>query len=331
MIFLVAVATGCCGLVPDIPNDNGSDGTTLKCIDGTSYGTCSYNQPKFCDDGSLVNDTTRCGCPEGQVVHGSTCGFPREIKEMPRYNFTFYENTEPYLSTYCDKINPYDLSVRQSAADAIRKHPGPYSFDQLFDIYDWVKQNIIYQNVPLAGIPNPSSETLVTKSGDCKNQAVLIASMVNSIGGNAKVVADPDCVHAYTIVYFGTTEDLDLFTNAATSHYGSDISINYFTLEDGIWVIFDPAGGNYPGDTLPECSGDRTAYFITGCLDCANTYPNQPYKFNGKCYSECPSGTVTSNYYACAACSEGYYSCDNECWACPSGYYLATNCKCYRR
>ncbi|MDO8554624.1 MAG: transglutaminase-like domain-containing protein [Candidatus Micrarchaeota archaeon] len=330
LLFIGLLFAGCCGVVPDVPNDDNSKDTTLRCTDGTAYGTCSYNQPQFCNLGYLVNDTVHCGCPEGQVVHGTTCGFPRPVKEMPRYNFTFYENTEPYLSAYCTKIDPYDLSVRKAAADAIRKDPGSYSFDQLFDIYDWVKENIIYQNVPLAGIPYPSSETLITKSGDCKNQAVLIASMVNSIGGTSKVVADPACVHAYAIVYFGSTKDLSSFTNAVTNHYGSDVSINYFTLEDGIWVIFDPAGGSYPGDTLPACSGDRTAYFITSCLDCANTYPNEPYTFDNKCYSQCPSGTIASSEYVCASCQEGYYSCNNECLACPSGYYLATNCRCYR-
>ncbi len=324
-IFSVLFISGCCGTVPNVPED-----TTLRCVDGTEYGTCSLDQPVYCANGYLINDTKTCGCPTGQVIHGSTCGFPRPVKPSQSYNFTSYDNTEPYYSTYCDKINPYDLSVRESAADAIRKHPGPYSSNQLFDIYDWVKLNIMYQNVPLAGIPYPSSETLITKSGDCKNQAVLIASMIRSIGGKAKVVADPDCVHAYAIVYFGSTKDLSSFTKAADNHYGSDININYFTLEDGIWVIFDPAGGTYPGDTLPECSGERTVYFVTSCLDCANTYVNQPLTFNNKCYSDCPAGTVTGNQYTCETCPAGYSGCNNKCLKCPSGYYLGKDCMCYR-
>lgn len=323
-VLILLLVSGCCGITPDVPDD-----VTLKCSDGTKYETCSYNQPQFCSNGTLVNDTNLCGCPDGLVVHGTTCGFPRPVKPAQAYNFTYYENTDPYLSAYCDKIDPYDLSVREAAADAIRAHPGTYSIDQLFDIYDWTKQNIIYQNVPLAGIPYPSYETLITKSGDCKNQAVLIASMVSSVGGNAKIVADPDCVHAYAVVYFGSTDDLDVFTQAVYNHYGSDVSINYFTLDDGIWVIFDPAGGQYPGDTLPECSGDREVYVVTTCMECINTYPNRPYTFDGKCYTACPSGTVTSNNYACSVCEAGYESCNNECLSCPSGYYLATNCKCY--
>ena len=59
-----------------------------------------------------------------------------------------YENTEPYYSSYCDKIDPYDINVRTAASDAIRNHSGEYSVDQLLDIYDWVKENIEYHTVP---------------------------------------------------------------------------------------------------------------------------------------------------------------------------------------
>ncbi len=304
--------------------------TPTTCSDGTAYGACSFTKPYFCQNGVLINNTGNCGCPEGQIVQGTGCAPPKLNNQRASYNFTFYENTEPFLTMFCDKINPYDLPVREAAANAIRKDPGPYSNAQLFDIYDWVKNNIIYQNVPLAGIPYVPSDTLATASGDCKNQAVLIASMIQSIGGTAKVVADPSCVHAYTIVYFGTKDKLSTFTDSVTSHYGSAASVNYFTLNDGIWVIFDPAGGNYPGDTLPQCSGNRNVYFITSCLDCVNNFPDKQYTYNNLCYSQCPYGTISSsNKYVCDACPTGYQSCNNQCLQCPSGKYLAGDCLCY--
>ena len=54
------------------------------------------------------------------------------------YSFQSYTDQEPYYSTYCDKIDPYDLSVREAEAKAIKNDPGVYSASQLFDIYDWV-------------------------------------------------------------------------------------------------------------------------------------------------------------------------------------------------
>jgi hypothetical protein len=298
-----------------------------KCDDGTLYNLCAKTKPKYCDAGVLVDNASICGCPAGQGINGSICSI------MPPINYaTTHENTEPYYSQYCDKINPYDLSVRQAAADAIRNHSGAYSNNQLFDIYDWVKDNIMYQNVPLAGIPYPASETLATNSGDCKNQAVLIASMIRAIGGTARVVADPACRHAYAIVYFGPPGmNTSSVTQAVVKHYGSDLTINYITVGNGTWMIFDPAGGHYPGNTLPECSGnDRTVYLMSSCLDCANKYSNMPYTSGDKCYSKCPSGTITANQYACTPCTAGYHSCNNQCLRCPTGNYLGVDCMCYR-
>jgi hypothetical protein len=252
---------------------------------------------------------------------------------MPPIKYTTsYENSEPYYSTFCDRINPYDLSVREAAADAIRNHSGAYSITQLFDIYDWVKENIMYQNVPLAGIPYPASETLTTKSGDCKNQAVLMASMIVAVGGTAKVVADPACKHAYTLVHFGPSGmKLDSVKQAVARHYGSDVTINYISDETSTWVIFDPAGGRYPGNTLPECTGDnRTVYMVSSCLNCANQYSNMPYTYGDKCYSKCPARTIAANQYVCTACQAGYHVCNNQCLTCPPGQYISVDCMCYR-
>lgn len=296
------------------------------CDDGTIYGLCATTKPKYCDNGTLVDDASICGCPAGQLINGSICSI------IPPVKYTkFFEDTAPYYGSYCDKINPYDLAVRQAAADAIRNDSGAYSISQLFDIYDWVHKNIIYQNVPLGGIPYPASDTLVTKSGDCKNQAVLIASMIVAISGKAKVVADPLCEHAYAIVYFGPPgTNLSSFKQAVAKHYGSDVVINYITDANGTWVIFDPAGGFYPGNTLPDCTGNRTVFLMTSCMDCANKYYDSPYTSSGKCYSKCPSGTIAVNQYACSACQAGYHACNNQCLSCPSGDYISEDCMCYR-
>ena len=216
-------------------------------------------------------------------------------------SFTSYTNTQPYYGSFCDKINPYDLSVREAVSNAIKNDPGSYSTNQLLDIYDWVKDNIAYQNVPLGGIPYAARETLITKSGDCKNQAVLIASMIGAIGGTAKVVADPSCTHAYTIVYFGSEKtDISVFISAVSNHYGSNVQVNYYISDGKIWVIFDPAGGKYPGNTLSACTGARNVYYIDSCMTCAQGSPDYPYTYGNKCYKSCPWGTDAINNYACA-------------------------------
>ena len=312
---------------------------------------CSQQQTKYvCPDGSTASDPSFCPiqttattqrgpfCGDGTCNNGETCSSCSKdcgqciqpILKMKNYTFQSSENQEPYYSAFCDKINPYDLSVREAAAKAIKNDSGSYSVRQLFDIYDWVKKNIAYQNVALSGIPYSAKETLTTESGDCKNQAVLIASMIEAIGGTAKVVVDPSCIHAYTIVHFGSAGgDLSSFTQAVANHYGSGVQVNSFTKDDAVWVIFDPAGGRYPGNTLSDCSGNRTVYFIDSCLSCVNQYPNRPYTYGDKCYSECPSGTIHKNDYVCSSCPAGSWSYNNECVTCQSGYSLHTDGKCY--
>jgi len=44
-----------------------------KCTDGTSYGQCSVNKPKYCSNGVLSDDSSLCGCPLGYKVSGVGC------------------------------------------------------------------------------------------------------------------------------------------------------------------------------------------------------------------------------------------------------------------
>jgi hypothetical protein len=175
------------------------------------------------------------------------------------------------MQSYCDKIVPQDLAVRQAAAQAISKHPGAFSINQLMDVYDWVHTNVFYQNVPIdMWPPYPPNETLRTKSGDCKNQAVLIASMVEAIGGSARVLYIPDCRHAFTEVYLGNQTDVDELNSAIWSHYNAPGGqTNWHThTHDGItenWFIFDTAGGSYPGDTIANCMNASQFFVLMDC------------------------------------------------------------------
>ena len=325
-----------------------------QCINGKCVG-CAYQPCAACNPRNVLGQDglchTKCGNTGTYCAANSKCINAKCILQAgpanqanasasqspaptPQgstpYNFTYYLNKEPTYYQFCEKIDPYDLSVREAASSAIRKDPGSYSIAQLFDIYDWVRGNVVYQNVPLAGIPYPPSQTLATGSGDCKNQAVLIASMVRSIGGTAAVVADPTCSHAYAIVKIGDTGmDTSAITQAVGAHYGQSVYVNWLTLNGGIWVIFDPAGGYYPGQTLPQCLGNEDHYIVTSCMDCANEYPSQPYTYQGKCYAQCPSGTISTNPHACMACPQGSTVLNNQCVKCDAGYVLDQNGMCH--
>ncbi|MFA6489585.1 MAG: transglutaminase-like domain-containing protein [Candidatus Micrarchaeia archaeon] len=176
------------------------------------------------------------------------------------------------LESYCGRFDETDLAVRQAAAQAISKHPGAFSVNQLLDIYDWVHSNVFYHNVPLDMYPPYyPNQTLATKSGDCKNQAVLIASMVQAIGGSARVLLVPDCHHAFAEVYMGTDINTSVISSAIGSHYDTNgKGVTYHRSRNAnnqtdYWFIFDTAGGSFPGETIPGCLNASQTFEIRDC------------------------------------------------------------------
>jgi hypothetical protein len=226
------------------------------------------------DSGLVTTKKVTFQVLEPEWLGGSTWG-----GDSVWYNCNENKDTPPcsyVYEDYCDKIVPNDLAVRQAAAEAISEHPGSFSVNQLLDVYDWVRENIFYQNVPVdTWPPYPPNETLKTKSGDCKNQAVLIASMVEAIGGSARVLYIPDCEHAFSEVYLGSRDDVEDLSDAIWAHYDIydmseqksptwHIHTNEYN-ETENWFIFDTAGGWYPGNTIDECMNASTVYYLLDC------------------------------------------------------------------
>ncbi len=240
--------------------------------DGSEGGTY------ICPDGSAVSDASQCPetvtCPDGTVVY-DIADCPSDQLTEPGYYACNYHNESPcgfYMQAYCGKFTPTDIDVRIAASNAIQNHPGAYSVNQLVDIYDWVTTNVFYQNVPLdMNAPYYPNETLKTKSGDCKNQAMLVASMVEAVGGNAKVLLIPDCHHAFAEVYIGNDSNSKAVFDAIRAHYedASNATLHYhYSTVNGtreIWLIFDTAGAWYPGATIEDCLNASQTFEVGDC------------------------------------------------------------------
>jgi hypothetical protein len=50
-----------------------------KCPDGTLYGQCSTNKPKYCENGNLVDRASLCGCPADYKIFNNYC-----VVEIPQ-------------------------------------------------------------------------------------------------------------------------------------------------------------------------------------------------------------------------------------------------------
>lgn len=284
------VLAGCC----DIINPTTCDQPYIKsgsecCLDANGNDMCDSDE-YLCADGTVAASAGDCPqpmvrCPDGTMVYSAAdCPAPRRLDEPGYYVCNTNNASEPcdtYVQ-YCERFTPADLAVRSAAAQAIAGHPGPFSVNQIMDVYDWVNRNVFYQNVPLdMSMPYPPNETLQTKSGDCKNQAVLVASMIEAIGGSAEVLIVPDCSHAFPLVYLGNGSNKDVFFKAVRSHYGdaSNATLHFYhhteNNETVYWVLADTAGAYYPGDTIEGCLNGTQTFEIDPCSG-PEEEPNPP-------------------------------------------------------
>jgi hypothetical protein len=134
------------------------------------------------------------------------------------------------MPIFADKIRQDDITVKRIANEIVKGHTGELTLDQIFTIYDYLRygRNGIggwYYVSDQPTMANESdkyssaSETLMlgermnfTGSGDCDDFAIVMASLVNAIGGTVRVVAVEDngkLVHAYCEVYLGCLNETD--------------------------------------------------------------------------------------------------------------------------
>jgi len=72
-----------------------------KCTDGTPYGQCSTDKPKYCENGSLINKCSICGCPANTVCQDEIC--IQQEQKCP--DGTLYGQCSTNKPKYCDNGN----------------------------------------------------------------------------------------------------------------------------------------------------------------------------------------------------------------------------------
>ncbi|MCD6461959.1 MAG: hypothetical protein J7L61_04375 [Thermoplasmata archaeon] len=147
-------------------------------------------------------------------------------------------------------VSPDDPGVENITA-SIREKWGPgYTADHLAAAFGHVKEHIRY--VPdLPGEDNWLSpgETLALGEGDCEDHALLLASIVESLGGRTVLAVMSD--HAFSLVYIGKdVEEASAIWNAIEEYYGTPLQPCWMEFNGGIWLVADTLGGLYLG-SLP--------------------------------------------------------------------------------
>ena len=152
-----------------------------KCIDGTLYGRCSANKPKYCDNGNLVDKASLCGCPSDYTVYDNRC---LEKKLTVKKTGCFKENScyrclkdgvdithacynqqecenacsiilsaECHTNSDCDDENPNTLDFCESPSTKNAK-----CVNRLLNCIDLVKTGDISKNLDIIFVPDKIDE-----------------------------------------------------------------------------------------------------------------------------------------------------------------------------
>ncbi|MDM7918447.1 MAG: transglutaminase family protein [Methanosarcina sp.] len=174
-------------------------------------------------------------------------GFSADLKPMPeKYTPVYRYNPEYYFKTINRLVEPSQPDVRARAAETARLYPGAYNIYQVCALFDTVKEEIKYVSDPRENdIWEPANVTLRIGAGDCEDQAILLSSMLEAVGGTTRIYLTDN--HAFAAVYLGNgTKEAEAAVKGIRAYYGN-VDVNYLTDEYGSWLMLDPTSSLYAG------------------------------------------------------------------------------------
>lgn len=153
-------------------------------------------------------------------------------------------------------------AVIDKSNEVTKNYTGGYSIFQVASVFDHVHRGWNYSSDPfgLEHFEN-AGVSVYTMTGDCDDYAILMVSMIKSLGGEGRVV----CVsgHAYPEVYLGKDldeTDIEEYRKKLNEHYQNKGSrtrvkyLNYHRDKDGTcWMNMDYQD-RFPGGRFVEYS-----------------------------------------------------------------------------
>lgn len=136
----------------------------------------------------------------------------------------------------------FDESIRNKAVLLAGNNEGILNLGQICDIFDYCYKNWRYVNDPRVGeFYSKASSTLANDlNGDCDDFAIIMCSMILSIGGEARInfAYDQESGHAFTEVNIG---------NGDIATFQEYISRRYYLSNDDneFWIRKDKYGNNW--------------------------------------------------------------------------------------
>ena len=171
------------------------------------------------------------------------------------------------LEEACDYNLPYTKAFSNHLA---ARHPGVFSLEQAFEIFNFCYSRWRYVNDPKVGgsdyVARASESIAASLTGDCDDFAVLIASCIFSIGGNARIVTASNSAnegHAYAELDVTNFNKSDIISTIRSMFPSSENQSVFTRQDDGkIWLNLDWQA-NYPGGNYWP-SVEQDIYYIEG-------------------------------------------------------------------
>jgi len=152
-----------------------------------------------------------------------------------------------WYNLYKEKIN-VDSDIQDKINELIKNKNSEE--EKLRSIYNFCAQEIRYVAVEYgqAGYePHEAAEIFKNKYGDCKDQAILLVSMLRAVG-----------FKAYPVL-IGTYDSLDLNKDFPSIAFDHCIAVVDF---QGQWIFMDPTGETVTFGDLPAMDQDRMVFVV---------------------------------------------------------------------
>ncbi|MCW7076290.1 MAG: hypothetical protein OCU18_03215 [Candidatus Syntrophoarchaeum sp.] len=160
-----------------------------------------------------------------------------------------------------DLIFPLGSDLRDEAVSAATAYPGEYNIYQVCSIFDHVSESIEYvSDPPEEEYWQTPTETLHRRRGDCDDYAILIAAMIEAIGGTGRIYLTDD--HMFAAVFVGDEARCEKVRDAVRAYYNTPLTVYFIEDEYGAWMVLDATKSIYAGGSDLAYKASDTVYVI---------------------------------------------------------------------
>jgi len=176
----------------------------------------------------------------GFVYHGDRSFTVESLTEKTPVFYTHVKNE--LWSRTNDLMEAHIPEVRAIADEIQDRYGQKYTVNHMAAAFDYVRRNIEYE-IELPGEDHWQSptETLEKGTGDCEDHSILLASIIENLGGTPRmnVIAG----HAFLTIYIGETEaDARDVWDSVEEYYDTSL-LPCWMDDNGFWLVADTLGG----------------------------------------------------------------------------------------